>query len=203
LESLTHIGGHFEIINNHVLTDISGLANLTSIEGDLRIGLNPLLKSLTGLDNIDANSIENLTISSNDTLSTCEAQSICDYLAAPNGVITIVENSPGCNSPEEVLEACRGLSVEEMEPENKCSIFPNPFTNSTTLEINLAVTGKLEVKIYSQIGRLLKTITKDCRNASLQKIDLETGDLKPGIYLCVLKTNDPACAGQTRKIIKL
>ena len=159
LDNLSSIGGNIEIIENDSLISLSGLNNLTSIGGSLIIGLgypprsgNNSLASLSGLDNIDAGSITELRISNNHSLSTCEVQSVCDYLANPGGYIYIHDNAPGCNSQQEVKEACDTLSVEDIIYEGGFSIFPNPATDRLTISPKDGVTID-EVILYNQIGQ--------------------------------------------------
>ena len=114
LDNLTSIVGFRLTINeNNSLTSLTELDNLTSIGGSLAIIENNSLASLTGLDNIDANSIIDLYIIGNSFLSTCDVQSICDYLVNPYGEIEINDNTPGCNTQQEVEEACAS-SVNEI-----------------------------------------------------------------------------------------
>ncbi|MEZ5082579.1 MAG: hypothetical protein R2750_03905 [Bacteroidales bacterium] len=79
LESLTSIGGSLTIYDN-MLTSIESLENLSSIGGWLQIVYNDSLTNLAGLDNVDPNSLNQLIITNNFSLSNCEAQSICEYL---------------------------------------------------------------------------------------------------------------------------
>jgi len=135
---LTSIGGSLIIGDwwqggNSALTSLTGLENLTAIGGSLEISRNDALSSLTGLGNIDAGSIENLKIRSNDFLSACEVQSVCDYLANPGGTIEIHDNAFGCNSQIEVEEACDGVSVEKLSLVNKFLISPNPIEITTQI----------------------------------------------------------------------
>ncbi|MCK4676995.1 MAG: T9SS type A sorting domain-containing protein, partial [Bacteroidales bacterium] len=158
LENLTSIAGdlsigHWYYGGNLSLTSLTGLNNLTSIGGALGIYYNPALTSLTGLDNIDATSIDSLFIIDNSFLSTCEVQSVCDYLAAPNGTIEIYNNAPGCNSQEEVEEAC-AVSVKSLSPEDEISIFPNPANRQLTISSKDGATIE-EVIIYNQIGQIV------------------------------------------------
>ncbi len=88
------------------ITNISGLSQLTSIGGDLLVWNNNNLTSLTGLENVEANSIGGLGIYNNLSLTTCEAQNICDYLTSPNGTVNIYNNAVGCNSPQDIAFAC-------------------------------------------------------------------------------------------------
>jgi len=83
---------------------------VTSIGGDLEIRYNDALTSLTGLDNIDEASINDVAIRDNISLSACEVESICDYLINPSGEIEIHDNATGCNSISEVEDACGIIS---------------------------------------------------------------------------------------------
>ncbi len=127
LENLTTCGGltiGSHSLGNNSLISIMGLANLSSVEGDIKFMDNNSLISLNGLDNIDPGSINSLYIRSNSSLSDCDAQSICNYLASPNGMVTFQFNDPGCNNPEEVQADC----------ENNC--LPAGITFSTQAEID-------------------------------------------------------------------
>lgn len=106
LESLNSIGGNLHIDNNYSLGSLSALSNLTSIGGYLQISGNHGLTNLEGLESIDAASITDLRIFGNIWLSTCEVQSISDYLSSPNGTVDIHSNASGCQSPPEVATAC-------------------------------------------------------------------------------------------------
>ena len=106
LDNVTSIGGELYIGYNDDLTSLSGLDNVTSIGGSLRIHGNDSLESLTGLDNIDASSISYLSIYYNPSLTTCEVQSICDYLGSLNVIVKIHSNAPGCNTPGDIASSC-------------------------------------------------------------------------------------------------
>ena len=144
LSVLTSIGGAL-YIQCFFLTSLTGLDNLTSIGAYLSIVDNDALTSLSGLDNINAGTITDLTIKDNISLSTCEVQSICDYLVSPNGTIEIHNNAPGCNSPEEVEEACESVSVEKIFQEGYLSLYPNP--------------AKQEVNIYTEDGKEVEEVS--------------------------------------------
>ncbi len=106
LENLSSIGDGLHIYNNDSLISITGLQNLNSIDGHLWIENNIRLASLLGLDNINENTITHLYIYNNYSLSDCEAHSVCEYLASPNGTININSNAKGCNTQSEVDSAC-------------------------------------------------------------------------------------------------
>jgi hypothetical protein len=163
---LGHLGG----LGNSALTDISALASLNIIGGNLEIGYNALLPDLNGLDNIQPSSIDELRIFNNATLSECAILSICDYLTNPGSIVFIVDNASGCNSVDEVSEACELLGVAESEAIRELKLFPNPTSDILTIEMrNVALPA--EVCIFSAAGReLMKHLvafsgfTLDCRS---------------------------------------
>jgi len=114
LENLISIGGSLGIYRNDTLTSLSGLVNLTSIGDELEIRGNNALTSLTGLDNIEAGTISHLSIVENQFLSTCQVQSICDYLIVYGGNGEIHDNAPSCNSQQIVEDICNGVSIDEL-----------------------------------------------------------------------------------------
>ena len=182
LNVITTIGGSLYIWHNDSLTSLTGLENVTSIGGELSIVENDVLTSLTELENIDANSISDLFITDNSSLSTCEVQSVCDYLTNPNGVIEINDNATGCNSQIEVEEACESLWVPNINVESEFSIYPNPAKKEIFI---LVENGTIinEVNIYNQIGQ--KVLHK---NRITNTIDVSI--LRQGMYIIELVTND-------------
>ena len=206
LDNVTSIGGFLMIGNyygpnsNYALTSLTGLDNVTSIGGYLVIAHNLALTSLMGLDNIDAASIDELHIKDNSSLSTCEAQSVCDYLASPNGEIEIHDNATGCNSPEEVEEACEAVSIDELYFEDTFTISPNPLKSSTLIQYTLHQNSTVTLKILDLSGRVVVIIINEFQRLGDQKVLFKGKGLKPGIYFCVLKTSEGI---QTKKIIKL
>ena len=180
LETLTHIDGDLTLHQCFELTDISALQNITSINGGIEI-FDTGLSDLFSLNNIVGNSITSLNVSINQALSECAAQSICDYLAAPNGVIIIQGNAPGCNSPEEVAEHCL-TSQEENPTAEVLLLFPNPAISFITIQIKEG--NPIEkVIIYNHLGQKVLE-TKPVNN----KVDVSK--LKPGIYFLEVITSE-------------
>jgi hypothetical protein len=181
LESLTSVGGDLIINKNNAMTSLSGLNNLISIGGDLTIGGyfgNYSLNDISSLGNLAANSIINLEIYNNSSLSQCDVQSICDYLSAPNGTIEIHDNAPGCNSPEEVILACE-TAVNENKT-NEPAIFPNPATSFVILATPQGEPA-LEAVIYNHLGQKVLT-AKPVNNT------VDVSGLKAGMYLVEVVT---------------
>jgi hypothetical protein len=198
LDNLTSIGGGLYIGSEWVggnpdLNNFTGLNNLTFILGDLYIGWNSSLTSLTGLDNVDAGSIANLTIMHNLSLSTCDVQSICEYLAVPNGTIAIIDNAPGCNSPVEVQVACAITTVEEFITGNGIAIIPNPSNYKITIS-STSIIGSTTLTIFNVSGE--KVMERQLNDNETQ-IDISA--LPRGVYFVRLQNEKMVEVGKMVK----
>ena len=113
LASLTSVGGDLEIEFNHALTNLDGLASLTSVGGNLSIYNNDALTNIDGLASLTSVGGD-LEIEFNYALANCEG--VAPLLGWPNGPpsdsvnsrITIFSNAIGCNSIEGVLASVSG-----------------------------------------------------------------------------------------------
>jgi hypothetical protein len=184
LENIDSIGGVLYIMANDNLSSISELAGLTKIGGELHIESNHVLTSLKGLDNISASSIEGLYLFSNPSLSSCEVQSICDYLASPSAYVDIHDNNPGCDSREEVELACATISVDDLDDLNTYSIYPNPSSTQITIETP-KTTSKLLISIFTLSGQ---EVIRQQITESRTVIDIRR--LPQGLYFLKLTDDD-------------
>jgi len=200
LEGLSSVGGHLDIGGSPILTNLAGLDNITSIGGGLLIGYNkaivnfaglegltsigagsiqisenPALVSLTGLDNIDAGTLNYLHLGNNVSLSTCDVKSICAYLAAPGGTVEILYNATGCNNAEEVMEACPN-DVEEIIYKDEIAITPNPANDKITIS-SPALTGNTLLSVFNVSGE--KVFERQLTGTETQ-IDISA--LPQGVY---------------------
>src|SRR5690606_39831565 len=110
LSNLTSVGGYLYIGSNSNLTNLDGLSNLTSVGADLAIQSNSSLTDISGLQNIDPASILStnglgLYIVGNTSLSVCNLENFCTYLAG-SGPRTISDNAGDCVSEAAVTAAC-------------------------------------------------------------------------------------------------
>ena len=133
---------HLTISGCSTLTDLTAFSSLTAMNGSLFIAFNDNLESLSGLDNINYEDLSGLTIFSNPMLSQCAVNSVCGYVTnnTPTGSDGIGDNAAGCNSWDQVQEACLEISVCENEF-TSFSVYPNPGNNyisinNSDMEIN-------------------------------------------------------------------
>jgi hypothetical protein len=194
LEGLTSISGFGNLYINHndALINLTGLDNVTSIGGELEIGENLALSSLTGLESLTSIGWR-LSIYDNETLSDCDVQSICDFLATPNIPIWIQDNATGCNSVQEVEAACGIVVVQSRVAASSMVIYPNPAFDYITIESS-TIPAKNQLFILNLSGQkmLQQTITEP-----ITQVDI--GYLPSGIYFVKVIGETTV---QTGKIIK-
>lgn len=180
LQGITSINGNLNLINGYYLNSLTGLENVQSINGFLQIFLTGL-KSLSGLDNIDPNSISRMSIYMNDSLSECDVESICSYLAEPGGSVNINNNAIGCNNQEEILDACFSKTSEFPEFENSIAIYPNPTRNLLFFRAKhqKPIT---EITVYDQIGQIVIH-----KKGIIDKLDIS--EFQKGIYFILFQSN--------------
>jgi hypothetical protein len=187
LENLNSIGGGLKIRYNDALTSLAGLENLNSIGGGLEIRYNDALTSLMGLENIAPASITYIWIHYNSSLSTCEIQSICEYLATHNGWGNIRDNAPGCNSPEEVEEACLGVGVDELSvvsQQSSVRVFPNPTSEIVHLEFEIQNPAPVCIQVFNAMGEMVADLSPGIRAEGQHRITWNTAHLPAGLYFC-------------------
>jgi hypothetical protein len=187
LESLISAGS-IEIYQNYSLLNLNGLINLVNVDDDVSIAANPVLVSIGGISNINADNIDDLTIMGNDILSFCEVRSVCDYLGDPGGDIEIHDNAPGCNSREEVELAC-GVGVEEvLSQQLAVSSFPNPVSDRVTFNIRLEDPAKVKLTVLNSMGQIIASILDKPVEKGEYLVTWNTEKLSPGIYFYRLST---------------
>jgi hypothetical protein len=201
LGSLITIGGSLIIGSwlygpiNSDLTNLSGLDNLTTIGGNLEIKYNPNLTSLSGIDNINAGSIDNLYITDNPILSSCEVQSICNYLASPNGDIDIYSNATGCNSQQELQDACH-FGLDDNKEKNQLNVYPNPVSDQFTIIFTLERPVWVSLEVYNRLGKIVAIILDESMPQGELQLTWKTDGLTSGIYFYRLTAGSQSSTGK-------
>ncbi len=194
LENISSIGGDVDIGYNPSLTSLTGLKNVTSINGYLDIHYNDALNKLSGLDNIASGSITNLTITNNSSLSTCDVQSICDYLASPNGSIEIHDNLVGCNSQAEVEESCGIIGVDEIISDIGFMIYPNPSNDQVIFNFTLSESSKVKLEVMNSIGQVVVVLLDKQLSQGGQQVVWNAENMPTGLYFYRLTANGDPCS---------
>jgi len=218
LQNLSAIGGNLHI-GGHAINSLEALSNLESVgyfggpyNGWIYVCGTDSLTSLSGLDNIEAGTLDHLEITDNSSLSECNVESVCEYLASPNAVIFIDGNSDGCNNPGEVEAQCLAYAVEESKLQSSFQINPNP--TSGKFQITSQVLWAQPEGTKSQTNSKLqiqdvKVEVVDLYGKVLHKSNMEHGtrnmehDISPlpaGVYFIRIYVDEQVI---TKKIIKL
>ena len=202
LENLTFVGEDLKIFNNDLLTDLQGLNNLAYLIGFLKVRYNDQLTSLDGLENLDTivsglsindnmllSSMESImnshidyyiSIHDNPSLEVCDINSICAFLSTNPDNAVIFNNSTGCNSIEEIEEACDTLGVVNFHEKSRLLLHPNPAENEVLITGSNAIFIN-EIIFYNSVGQKVLRI-----NQIENKIDIS--ELKSGIYFINIVT---------------
>ena len=101
---VTTINGGIFIYGNPNLINLSGLQNLITVNGFIWISSNQTLENINGIAHINAYHLTQVTIYGNPNLNQCNIFSVCNYLSIAEADIS--GNGNGCNSNEEVKDAC-------------------------------------------------------------------------------------------------
>ena len=169
-------------MNNPALESLTGLSDLTSIGGPIKILGCDILTSLSGIDFINPGTITNLTIATNPQLSSCAVQSICEYLVSPNGTISIHDNAPGCGDQAEIEYACQTIGIPDINLESEFSIYPNPAKKKLFISNKNGIVSE-KVIIYNQFGQKVFQETQ-----ILNVVDISM--LPKGLYIIELLSDE-------------
>jgi len=102
-----------------------------------------------------------------------------------SGKFTIKSDSdPG--EPPSVVTGIEDISDSGLELTN----FPNPFSNSTTIQFGVPYPGTFTLNIYSVEGKVLFRRSENLPEAKTNDIVWETTEIPGGIYICKLTFGD-------------
>lgn len=129
------------------------LSSLKIVSDRLTILRCKSLTNITGLKNLDYTKLKTLVIGENDNLSVCNTYPICKYIEEKIGTYDISKNKSGCNSAEEILEACKTVSTQN-EFTTPMLYFPNP--TSGFININSDLNNSIEIRIFNTMGEEIR-----------------------------------------------
>ena len=177
INNLQTIGLHFRMENNYNLTSLSAFMNLTSIGGYILIKNSPSLATLSGLDNINPQTITAVNIENCTSLSFCSVASICYFVQNISGG-TFANNLPGCNNGTEISNICN-LEISESD-QLTYQIAPNPTSDFLYVNNINDVTPK-QYEISDISGKIVITTT-----AAGNMIDVS--QLSNGLYILSIES---------------
>lgn len=124
-------------ISGTQLSNLNSFASLTAIDGFLDITGNSQLTSISGLENIDAATINHpnnsvdLLVRNNSNLSNCVIESFCDAINDQSKLVQFYGNAGDCNSPSTIQ--CGLLTPPS------CANYVHPMPGDTSVSINTEI----------------------------------------------------------------
>ncbi len=178
LWSLENIDGFqkLEEAGSLILIRLWAIENLDFLESIQKLSnwlfLNDLteLNDISAIGNIEYNDLVRIDIRGCWPLEICNYPSICNYISEEIGLTVIQGNSSGCNSVEEILEACITNTTDDQIESNIATIVPNPSIGAGSLIFNQAFTGELQV--YDVLGR--KVLESNLSEAFSYDLEINT-----------------------------
>ncbi len=79
---------------------------------------------------------------------------------------------------------------------------PNPFNPVTNIEYDLPVDGKIELKIYDIVGRLIKTLVNEFKTAGSYLVSFNASDLSSGVYFYSLNVDGKQIGVRRMTLVK-
>lgn len=199
LGNIHSLNGTLEIHDNSLLASLAGLNSLAVVDGAISIVRNDYLTDISSLQNLDTSLISFLVISTNPSLSECDIQSFCAYLAGPFGYShnNINSNNTGCMSKDEVLLECGNVGIDDEGNEAQLLVIaPNPAFDRMKI-INLPPqSSQFQISIFDITGR--KLLLKNVYNA---EIEIDVSDFTEGIYFVRLWDGNEIKTGKFAKTI--
>lgn len=81
------------------------------------------------------------------------------------------------------------VGIEELESISSLSLYPNPATSETNIEINSLNSSTATISIYDMNGRVINTVFNGELNKGVSTFKINTADLNAGIYFVKIQTN--------------
>jgi hypothetical protein len=78
--------------------------------------------------------------------------------------------------------------------------YPNPFQRSATLQFTLKSKGNVNLQVYDELGRPVRTLVNNELGAGAHTYSLEGNGLPAGIYFCTLKVG---ALVETKRLLKI
>ena len=71
-----------------------------------------------------------------------------------------------------------------------CTVFPNPFSNTTTISYTLPEESIVKISIYDVLGQKITTLIDKTQNPGQYNIKFDGAALMQGIYFCRFEANN-------------
>jgi hypothetical protein len=164
---------------DQVVTDSSGSGSITvTLDG-------------TGSNDIDGTIVSYVWNENSNQIATGVQPSL-DLVQGVHAISLVVTDDSSATATDTVMITVNrpsGLNQLRNSPD-EVIIYPNPFSDRTTLKFTLATTANVAVVITDITGRKVKSLNKGIYPAGTCRITFNGSDLKRGIYFCRVITGN-------------
>lgn len=80
--------------------------------------------------------------------------------------------------------------IDEVANSSSLDVYPNPFSTTTTLAVNLTSTQKVRIDVYNVVGENVYSIDKGQLSTGEHKVVISADELPSGVYFVTLTTNE-------------
>ena len=183
--------GSLDIYENDNLLSLDGLEALTQVTQAVYLMDNSSLVDIDAIQNVAAQGIQQVVISRNTSLTTCDNNFVCQVIFDPEINEEIQGNANGCNSVPQVAARCILGNSEPLEP-LLIDIWPNPVAS----EVHISSQGAaLEVlRVYDAQGRLIDAAHGTSANGLGTQFDVS--DYAAGLYFVTVETDQGMVQGK-------
>jgi hypothetical protein len=119
---------------------------------------------------------------------------VCDMIdtRASDGLVVIATHATGIYSTNitSVNDITTIHDIAAAKTELDLKNYPNPVSASTTIEFSLNKRGAVNLQLWDECGRLVRTLLQENMPAGTHKIEMEAGALRSGIYYYTLIADD-------------
>ena len=95
------------------------------------------------------------------------------------------------------VEAPNG--IDELGKLIGLTIYPNPFSQSTTIEYNLPVSSDINIILFNALGQAVMPLQSGRQSSGKHRVTLDASPLSSGNYLLMIQSDKTL---STRKVIK-
>lgn len=185
LENLEFINGDLKIGEdvkggNYSLENLLGLKNLKEVHGKLSIVNNSKITNLEGLNGLNAELLESITIRKNPILSNCHIESVCHKLDIDIESVVVEDNMTDCNSKDEIISKCL-ISIQESDSNKQLIIFPNPTSDLIQVQ-GFAPHYPIKFMIHNIYGEVIK-------NGNITNNSIKLEGVEKGVYIIIIESN--------------
>ena len=142
--------------------------------------------------NVTSNSV--FWTSSNNGIATVSAKGLVKGLI--KGTATITATAIGKTTTCKVTIADFPSGTTNVETEKGLTIYPNPFTSSTTIQFQTDSNSLGSLKVFDQTGRKVATLINGVIPSGIHQAEFDGSRLSGGIYFYKLQTGNHSRTGK-------